>query len=61
MGGASLKGQEEALCANKGRWNSNQYNGGESKRNNDKAKSHQGEESSRPGGFKEPLGQQQEV
>lgn len=32
MGGASPKGQEEALYANKGRWNSKQHGAGGFKR-----------------------------
>ncbi|KAL6334508.1 hypothetical protein AAG906_016061 [Vitis piasezkii] len=38
MGGVSLKGEEEALYAHKGRWNSKQHTVGRTKKNEDKAK-----------------------
>ncbi|GAV77537.1 hypothetical protein CFOL_v3_21008 [Cephalotus follicularis] len=41
MGGVSLNGQEEALYANKSKWNSKQHAVGGTKRNEDEAKSHQ--------------------
>ncbi|GAV86875.1 hypothetical protein CFOL_v3_30301 [Cephalotus follicularis] len=47
MGGVSLKGEEEALYANKSRWNSKQHTIGGTKRNEDEAKSHQSEVSAR--------------
>ncbi|KAA8536349.1 hypothetical protein F0562_028827 [Nyssa sinensis] len=47
--GISLKGEEEALYANKSRGNSKQHTVGRSKRNDDRAKSHQGEGSFRSG------------
>lgn len=43
IGGVPLKGEEEALYTNKIKGNSKQYNRGGSKRNDDKAKSHQKE------------------
>ncbi|XAR64037.1 hypothetical protein NMG60_11024235 [Bertholletia excelsa] len=53
MGGVSLKNEEEALYANKGKRNSKQHVVVESKKNNDKVRSHQGEGSIRVGrGFK---------
>ncbi|RVW16686.1 Retrovirus-related Pol polyprotein from transposon TNT 1-94 [Vitis vinifera] len=45
MGGVSLKGEEEALYAHKGRWNSKQHTVGRTKKNEDKVKSSQGERS----------------
>ncbi|RVW47434.1 Retrovirus-related Pol polyprotein from transposon TNT 1-94 [Vitis vinifera] len=42
MGGVSLKGEEEALYAHKGRWNSKQHTVGRTKKNENKAKSSQG-------------------
>ncbi|KAK3011071.1 hypothetical protein RJ639_010746 [Escallonia herrerae] len=45
MGGVSLKGEEEALYANKSRGNSKQHTTNGSKRNHDKEKGHQGERS----------------
>ncbi|KAK3014224.1 hypothetical protein RJ639_008969 [Escallonia herrerae] len=45
MGGVSLKGEEEALYANKSRGNSKQHTTNGSKRNHDKEKGHQGEKS----------------
>ena len=45
MGGVSLKGEEEALYAHKGKWNSKQHTVGRTKKNEDKAKSNQGERS----------------
>lgn len=50
MGGVSLKKEEEALYANRGRWNSKQHATGRFKKNDDKARSHQGEGSVRAGG-----------
>ena len=50
MGGVSLKTEEEALYANKSRWNSKQHATGRSKKNNDKARSHQDERSIGAGG-----------
>uniref|UniRef100_F6H7P1 Uncharacterized protein n=1 Tax=Vitis vinifera TaxID=29760 RepID=F6H7P1_VITVI len=47
MGGVSLKGEEEALYAHKGRWNSKQHTVDRTKKNEDKAKSSQGERSAR--------------
>ena len=47
MGGVSLKGEEEALYAHKGRWNSKQHIVRRTKKNEDKAKSSQGERSAR--------------
>ncbi|KAL6335459.1 hypothetical protein AAG906_029702 [Vitis piasezkii] len=43
MGGVSLKGEEEALYAHKGRWNSKQHTVRKTKKKEDKAKSSQGE------------------
>ncbi|GMP27022.1 hypothetical protein CsSME_00003210 [Camellia sinensis var. sinensis] len=45
MEGVSLKGKDEALYAYKGRWNSKQYIVDRTKKNEDKAKSNQGERS----------------
>ncbi|GMP46105.1 hypothetical protein CsSME_00014387 [Camellia sinensis var. sinensis] len=45
MEGVSLKGKEEALYAYKGRWNSKQYTVSRTKKNENKAKSNQGERS----------------
>ncbi|WJZ96746.1 hypothetical protein VitviT2T_015399 [Vitis vinifera] len=42
MGGVSLKGEEEALYAHKGRWNSKQHTVGRTKKNEDRAKNSQG-------------------
>ncbi|KAA8546606.1 hypothetical protein F0562_002655 [Nyssa sinensis] len=42
MGGVSLKGEEEAFYAHKGRWNSKQHTINRTKKNEDKAKSNQG-------------------
>ncbi|KAL1098731.1 hypothetical protein V6Z11_D05G118100 [Gossypium hirsutum] len=50
MGRFSLKNEEEALYTNRGRWNSKQHTTGRSKKNNDKARNHQGEENIRRGG-----------
>ncbi|KAF3639920.1 tir-nbs resistance protein [Capsicum annuum] len=50
MGGVSLKNKEEALYANKGKWNSKQRKNDGSKKNNDESKGHQGEGSTREGG-----------
>ncbi|KAA8523679.1 hypothetical protein F0562_010102 [Nyssa sinensis] len=50
MEGISLKGEEEALYTNKIRGNSKQHTVGGSKRNDDRAKSHQGEGSFRSRG-----------
>ena len=47
IGGVSLKGEEEALYAHKGRWNSKQHTIGKTKKNEDKAKSSQDERSAR--------------
>ncbi|RVW83189.1 Retrovirus-related Pol polyprotein from transposon TNT 1-94 [Vitis vinifera] len=47
MGGVSLKGEEEALYAHKGRWNSKQHTVRRTEKNEDKAKSSQGERSAR--------------
>ncbi|CAL5324316.1 unnamed protein product [Camellia sinensis] len=47
MEGVSLKGKEEALYAYKGRWNSKQCTVSKTKKNEDKAKSNQGERSTR--------------
>ncbi|GMQ06891.1 hypothetical protein CsSME_00051311 [Camellia sinensis var. sinensis] len=47
MGGVSLKGEEEALYAYKGRWNAKQHTVGKTKKNEDKEKSNQGERSTR--------------
>ncbi|RVX10691.1 Retrovirus-related Pol polyprotein from transposon RE1 [Vitis vinifera] len=47
MGGVSLKGEEEALYAHKGRWNSKQHTVGRTKKNEDRAKNSQGERSAR--------------
>ena len=53
MGGASPKGQEEALFVNKGRWNSKQHGDKGSKKNDDKMGDHQNEGSARvEGGLK---------
>ena len=52
MGGVSLKGEEEALYAQKGRWNSKQHTVGRAKKNEDKAKNNQGERSAREGDSK---------
>ena len=49
MGEVSSKKEEEALYANKGRWNSKQQDDNGSKKNDDKARSHQGERSVRAG------------
>ena len=50
MGGVSLKGEEEALYANKGRRNSKQHAVKGSKKNEGEVGSHQGEGSFRAGG-----------
>ncbi|KAK3023347.1 hypothetical protein RJ639_042745, partial [Escallonia herrerae] len=50
MGGASSKGQEEALYANNGRWNSKQHGAGESKKNDDDTRGRQSELSTHGGG-----------
>nr|DAD23742.1 TPA_asm: hypothetical protein HUJ06_025205 [Nelumbo nucifera] len=50
MGGISLKGEEEALYVNKSRRNSKQHTFGGSKKNDDKARNHQGEGSACTGG-----------
>ncbi|XP_048138589.1 uncharacterized protein LOC125315994 [Rhodamnia argentea] len=44
MGGVSLKNEEEALYAYKGKWNSKHHAYGGSKKNDDKVRSHQGED-----------------
>ncbi|WKA06756.1 hypothetical protein VitviT2T_024641 [Vitis vinifera] len=56
MGGVSLKGEEKALYAHKGRWNSKQHTVGRTKKNEDKAKSSQGERSARVKGDSKNLG-----
>ncbi|KAK3009190.1 hypothetical protein RJ639_013530 [Escallonia herrerae] len=50
MGGASPKGQEEALYANNGRWNSKQHGADGSKKNDDDTGGRQSEGSTRGGG-----------
>ena len=50
MGGVSLKGEEEALYTNKSKGYFKQHVGGGYKKDDDKAKSHQGEGGYRPGG-----------
>ncbi|KAK3030595.1 hypothetical protein RJ639_039681 [Escallonia herrerae] len=49
MGGASPKGQEEALYTHNGRWNSKQHGAGGSKKNDDDKGGCQSEESTRGG------------
>lgn len=56
MGRVSLKGEEEALYANKSRWNSKQHIVGRTKKNEDKAKHNQGERSTRIKGDLKNLG-----
>uniref|UniRef100_A0A2N9EWY2 Uncharacterized protein n=1 Tax=Fagus sylvatica TaxID=28930 RepID=A0A2N9EWY2_FAGSY len=50
MGGVSLKGEEEALYTSKTRGTFKRNTGGESKKDGDKVKSHQGKGGSHPGG-----------
>ncbi|KAL9418473.1 hypothetical protein AB3S75_036436 [Citrus x aurantiifolia] len=50
MGRVSLKGEEEALYTNQSRGGSRQHNKGGSRKTGEQTKSHQGRNSSRPGG-----------
>jgi hypothetical protein len=56
MGGVSLKGEEEALYTSKTRGTFKRNTGGESKKDGDKVKSHQGKGGSHPGGVSKNRG-----
>uniref|UniRef100_A0A2N9FHD6 CCHC-type domain-containing protein n=1 Tax=Fagus sylvatica TaxID=28930 RepID=A0A2N9FHD6_FAGSY len=56
MGGVSLKGEEEALYTSKTRGTFKRNTGGESKKDGDKVKSHQGKGGSHPGGVSKNQG-----